>query len=219
MGEATGFTAARMQEIEDTTIVDGDVVVNDLILHQRDGTNINAGNVRGPQGAQGVQGPQGFTGPQGTQGVQGTQGTQGPQGIPGGGFRAYRNAALNVSNGDVVVFDVEDHDASNWYNNATGKFIPPAGKYLIVATLSAAAVLGSSTRYWGCILRKNAVLESRGNFDLQSDVGTTLTSLVHALVTANGTDEFTITAQHNVGAPIGVGATRDQCNFAAFRAF
>lgn len=57
MATVTGYTAARMKTIEDTTIVDGDVVLNDLILTRRDGIQINAGNVRGPQGIQGEPGP------------------------------------------------------------------------------------------------------------------------------------------------------------------
>lgn len=52
----TGFTAARMLEIEQTTIVDGTVVGDDLILTTRGGTDINAGSVRGPQGIQGPTG-------------------------------------------------------------------------------------------------------------------------------------------------------------------
>jgi len=49
----TGFTAARMLEMEDATIIDGNVVGNDLILETKDGTTINAGNVRGIQGIPG----------------------------------------------------------------------------------------------------------------------------------------------------------------------
>lgn len=49
----TVFTADRMKAIEDGTIVDGDVVGDDLVLLRHDGTPINAGNVRGPQGLKG----------------------------------------------------------------------------------------------------------------------------------------------------------------------
>jgi microcystin-dependent protein len=56
MATITGFTAARMKEIEDASIVDGNVVGDDLILDRFDGTTINAGNVRGTQGIQGVPG-------------------------------------------------------------------------------------------------------------------------------------------------------------------
>lgn len=57
MATVTGYTAERMQAIEDSSIVDGDVVGGDLILKQRDLTEINAGSVIGPQGIQGPQGP------------------------------------------------------------------------------------------------------------------------------------------------------------------
>lgn len=52
MPEATVrvFTAARMQAIEDNSIVSGTVTGDNLILTQNDGGTINAGNVRGPQG-------------------------------------------------------------------------------------------------------------------------------------------------------------------------
>jgi hypothetical protein len=51
MATVTGFTAERMLEIENTTVVDGEVDASgDLILIQRDGTPINAGSVEGPPG-------------------------------------------------------------------------------------------------------------------------------------------------------------------------
>ena len=45
MATVTGFTAARMLEIENETIVNGEVVDGDLILETREGTLINAGPV------------------------------------------------------------------------------------------------------------------------------------------------------------------------------
>lgn len=56
MAEVSALTAARMLEIEAQSIVDGDVVGDNLILTQRDGDTINAGNVRGPQGPAGTPG-------------------------------------------------------------------------------------------------------------------------------------------------------------------
>lgn len=53
MATVTGLTAERMLAIEAASVVDGDVVGDNLILTQHDGTQINAGNVRGPQGIQG----------------------------------------------------------------------------------------------------------------------------------------------------------------------
>lgn len=50
MATVTGLTAARMLEIEAASVVDGDVVGDNLILTKHDGSTINAGSVRGPQG-------------------------------------------------------------------------------------------------------------------------------------------------------------------------
>jgi microcystin-dependent protein len=59
MATVTGYTAEKMKVIEDTTVVDGTISGDDLILVTRNGTPINAGNVRGPQG---VPGPSGDAG-------------------------------------------------------------------------------------------------------------------------------------------------------------
>lgn len=56
MVTVTGFTAERMLEIENSTVVDGHISGDNLILEQRDGTTIDAGNVRGPTGATGPTG-------------------------------------------------------------------------------------------------------------------------------------------------------------------
>lgn len=56
MATITGLTAERMLEIEAASVVDGDVVGNDLILAKHDGSIINAGNVRGPAGPTGPMG-------------------------------------------------------------------------------------------------------------------------------------------------------------------
>jgi len=57
MAQVTGYTATRMKAIEDSAIVDGDVVGDDLILKRFDGQLINAGSVRGPTGLTGPTGP------------------------------------------------------------------------------------------------------------------------------------------------------------------
>lgn len=54
MTSVTSYTAARMKVIEDSAIVDGDVIGDNLILRRRDGATIDAGNVRGPTGTPGV---------------------------------------------------------------------------------------------------------------------------------------------------------------------
>lgn len=61
MATVNGYTAERMKEIEDNTIVDADIVGNDLILTRFDGTTFNAGEVRGAPGPTGPTGPAGAT--------------------------------------------------------------------------------------------------------------------------------------------------------------
>lgn len=56
MATVTVLTAARMLAIEAASVVDGDVVGDNLILTKHDGSTINAGSVRGPQGIQGPAG-------------------------------------------------------------------------------------------------------------------------------------------------------------------
>jgi hypothetical protein len=50
MTTVTGLTAARMLEIEGASVIDGDIDGDNLILTRHDGTQINAGDVRGPVG-------------------------------------------------------------------------------------------------------------------------------------------------------------------------
>lgn len=54
MASVTGYTAARMQEIEDQAVVGGSVVGDNLVLTRYNGGTINAGNVRGPIGPTGT---------------------------------------------------------------------------------------------------------------------------------------------------------------------
>lgn len=68
MATVTGYTAEKMDEIADATIVDAEVVGDNLILERLDGGTIDAGSVRGPQGVAG------------TNGTNGTNGAQGPAG-------------------------------------------------------------------------------------------------------------------------------------------
>jgi hypothetical protein len=59
MATVTGFTAERMLVIENETVIDGEVQGDNLILQQRGGTQIDAGNVRGPKGDKGDTGTPG----------------------------------------------------------------------------------------------------------------------------------------------------------------
>lgn len=62
MATVTGYDAERMKKIEDETVVGGSVnSMGNLILQTRQGTNIDAGNLRGPTGPTGPQGVAGGT--------------------------------------------------------------------------------------------------------------------------------------------------------------
>ena len=50
MATITGYTAERMQAIEDGTVIDGEVLSGHLILTKHDGTQIDTGSVIGPPG-------------------------------------------------------------------------------------------------------------------------------------------------------------------------
>lgn len=63
MTTITGLTAARMQAIEDASVVDGEIIGDHLILTKFDGNTIDTGVVVGPEGPTGPQGPQGSLAP------------------------------------------------------------------------------------------------------------------------------------------------------------
>lgn len=54
MATVTGLTAERMETIEAASIVDGEVVGDNLILTRFDASTIDAGSVRGPIGSPGI---------------------------------------------------------------------------------------------------------------------------------------------------------------------
>lgn len=54
MATVTAYTAERMKDIEDASVVNGEIVGDHLILQRFDGSEIDAGNVRGPTGSPGV---------------------------------------------------------------------------------------------------------------------------------------------------------------------
>lgn len=65
MATVTAYSAARMKQIEDAAIIDGNVVSDHLILVRFDGSQIDAGIVRGATGATGATGPAGPSIPSG----------------------------------------------------------------------------------------------------------------------------------------------------------
>lgn len=59
MATVTSFTADRMLAIENASVIGGEVVGDNLILTRKDGSQINAGSVRGAPGLRGFTGTPG----------------------------------------------------------------------------------------------------------------------------------------------------------------
>jgi hypothetical protein len=109
MTTVTGLTAARMEAIEGASVVDGEVIGDDLILTKFDTTTINAGNVRGPAGVTG-----------------------------GHCCRLTHNANQNVVSGTpkVLDFNTEAYDTDTMHDPATNPSritCKTAGKYALSA--------------------------------------------------------------------------------------
>lgn len=157
MATVTGLSKERMEEIEAASIVDGDVVGNNLILTKHDGTQIDAGNVRGPIGPAGpsipavtsttrpVAPPDGFMIYEtDTDRVYVWNGTI--WSYIGGGynptyFRGFRNAALNAA-GLVwtdIPLDSEVYDLGGNHTAAGGYVTPEDGLYQVSARVRIAA--------------------------------------------------------------------------------
>jgi hypothetical protein len=117
MATVTGFTSARMKEIEDSTVVSGNVnTVGSLILTTRAGTPIDAGLVKGPTGATGAKGATGATGPAGPTGPQGPIGPSGNA----GGTTAQRNTRYGVPTTTAAQVALANQ-AVMWFNVTTGR--------------------------------------------------------------------------------------------------
>lgn len=115
MATVTGLTADRMLQIEGSSIVNGSVVSDNLILTRFNGQQVNAGVVRGAKGDQGDQGDKGDKGDKGDRGDDGTGVTI------LGSYPTY--AALiaahpsgNVGDGYLVNGDLYIWDGSAWQN-------------------------------------------------------------------------------------------------------
>lgn len=174
MALVKSFTSERMLEIEQTTIVNGDIVGDDLILYTREGTPINTGRVTGDPG------PKGDPGTPGAPGTPGQDGADPPiirdetVNMPQRPAIAYVGAGVTVtddSSGMRTVVTIPGPPAqalptfyggSGWRTTAIGLGAGawttltsivmsnvPAGKYLCVGHLSAStsALIGGSIRF------------------------------------------------------------------------
>lgn len=121
MATVTGFTAERMLEIENASVVDGEVNIDgDLILTKFDTTQINAGNVIGPEGPTGPAGPA-FDGGTVTNDIVVDRGTQkvsigNPEATAGGQLRLENDkgsaGAVNDEAGRIAFYAPNDASAA-----------------------------------------------------------------------------------------------------------
>lgn len=123
MTKVTGFTAERMKVVEGESVIDGEVVGNNLHLIQRKGTVINAGAV------------QGIPGPAGTNGTNGTNGAQGPAGKDGVGIPTAGTTGQILAKKSTTDYD------SQWQNPYSLPSDMPLG---FIGTLTGPAVITDS---------------------------------------------------------------------------
>lgn len=148
MATVTGLTATRMLAIEAQCIVSGAIVTNDLILTKQNGTTVNAGNVRGPQGVAGTTGATGATGPTGSAGAAGVNGNtllNGTATPPSSGLGAngdfYFNTSTNVIYGPKASGTWPAGVSIIGATGATGPTGPAGTSVTIVGTVANAAAL------------------------------------------------------------------------------
>lgn len=137
MATVTGYTAAKMQEIVDATIVDGSVVAGHLILIRSDASELDLGQVQGEQGIPGPVGPAGPAGAVGPAGPQGIQGIQGPVG-PMPSFAGYEEVMFDFGN-------VGANATLNFDQYNTWRLVPTTALTIAFANLPAAGSIQSGT--------------------------------------------------------------------------
>jgi hypothetical protein len=119
-----------MEAIEAASIVNGGVVLDNLILTKKDGTTVDAGNVRGAPGP------------------VGPPGDVSDVSLRRGLFSAWRSAAFNVSPiaFTPVPMDAEEFDFSGWHDVSTGRFQPLlAGYYRLNVNIGLDTTVSSGT--------------------------------------------------------------------------
>jgi len=112
MATVTSFTAERMLVIENETVVDGEVQGDNLILLTREGTPIDAGNVRG------------LTGPPGPSGTIGSVNDQATSAVYAPRIFATK-AALDAGwpTAPIGAYAVTTDTETLWQKNSSGWFV------------------------------------------------------------------------------------------------
>lgn len=177
MASVTGYTADRMQEIEDQAVVGGAVVGDDLILTRHNDETINAGNVRGD------------TGPAGPPGGLGEAPVDGPiygrkeeewVAIPASGVEeaptdggargvyARYNVAWIVAPGTVLDAQFNSGDSSTALNTAVAmagagtKVTVPVGQRGVTVTFGAQIGHAAAGKFVGLVLYIDGAAQDRG---------------------------------------------------------
>ena len=133
------------------------------------------------------------------------------------GFQAVKTAdqtGIASATATKVTFPSEIEDTDGWYNAATSEFTPPAGVYLISAQLyyTAGVVAQADFRV---ILRKNGST-FRQKLVFASGTSGVICSL-NVLVSASGTDTFTIYAYGGGTGTKTVSGVEDTTFFSAYK--
>ena len=151
-----------------------------------------------------------YTDPNSSQWVPASPNTAATAGTTPGDFCVYGTSAANGIPTSPVVWStgtVVSGNAGGWYNSSNGRWTPPAGRYLVYATMTAAAGGGASGMQ--IALRKNGLVLTTGQ-DVSAQANYGAQSSVFLNVDANGTDYFDVTV-----ASLSYTATASQMIFGA----
>ena len=151
-----------------------------------------------------------YTDPNSSQWVPANPSTAATAGTTPGDFCVSGTSATNGIPLSPVVWSagtVVSGNAGGWYNSSNGRWTPPAGRYLVYATMTAVAGGGASGIQ--IALRKNGTVLSTGQ-DVTAQANYGAQSSVFLNVDANGTDYFDVTV-----ASLSYTATASQMIFGA----
>jgi microcystin-dependent protein len=116
---------------------------------------------------------------------------------PGGDFMAKNNAGFVVPQNvwTTIVWDtVVTGNSGGWYSTSTGRFTPPAGRYLIRSSVIMGSSANATTLNY--ILRKNGTQIAQGG-QVPGTANWYGDPEVEVLIDANGTDWFDVQATGN----------------------
>lgn len=118
----------------------------------------------------------------------------------GGDFCAVNTVAVPLPTTPVVMTPptVQSGNSGNWYDPTTGRYTPPAGRYFLHATVTAALSTGATGIT--VLLRKNGEPLSAPGIQVAAAGSYSADPANAAIVDANGTDFFDFTCFSNAGA-------------------